>query len=140
MNERYVLLIEDDPGDRALASAELKDWAAEVVEAKDGPEGLRAISEWRNADSARPWPSLVLLDVGLPGMGGLDVLRRIRETEEAQRVPVVMFSSSALPEVIRAAYDGGANGYVIKPSDAEQFRQTVVSTAAFWLRWNHPPG
>lgn len=140
MSNRYVLLIEDDPGDRAFASAELMGWGVGIVEARDGPEGIRAISEWRSVDSSRPWPSLVLLDVGLPGMSGFEVLKRIREIEGVQRVPVVMFSSSTLPEVIRAAYEGGANAYVVKPSDAEQFRQTVGSTAAFWLRWNEPPG
>jgi CheY-like chemotaxis protein len=140
MTEKCVLLIEDDPADRAFASAELRGWGAQVVEARDGPEGVLAISEWRNGDPVRRWPSFVLLDAGLPGMGGFDVLKEIRAMDGVQRVPVVMFSSSAIPEVIRAAYQLGANGYVIKPADAEAFRKAVGAMAAYWLRWNHPPG
>ena len=140
MAETSVLIIEDDPSDRAFACAEIREWGADVTEARDGPEGLRAVEEWRKADPVRRWPSLILLDSGLPGMEGCEVLKRIRDADETRRIPVVMFSSSAMPEVIRAAYEGGANGYVVKPADAEAYRKAVGAVAAFWLRWNHQPG
>lgn len=141
MAETSVLVIEDDPNDRAFACAEIRGWGAEVIEARDGPEGLRAVEEWRKGDHpVRRWPSLILLDAGLPGMEGFEVLERIRDSEETRRIPVVMFSSSAVPEVIRAAYERGANGYVVKPADVEAYRKAVGAMAAFWLRWNHQPG
>jgi CheY-like chemotaxis protein len=140
MAETSVLVIEDDPSDRAFACAEIREWGADVIEARDGPEGLRAVEEWRKGDPVRRWPSLILLDSGLPGMEGCEVLKRIRDADETRWIPVVMFSSSAVPEVIRAAYERGANGYVVKPADAEAYRKAVGAMAAFWLRWNHPPG
>jgi CheY-like chemotaxis protein len=140
MNGKSVLVIEDNPLDRAFACAELRGWGAEVIEARDGAAGLKVVKEWRKGDPVRRWPSLILLDAGLPGMGGFEILKHLREGEETRRIPVIMFSSSAIPEVIRAAYERGANGYVVKPADAEAFRKAVGAMAAFWIRWNHQPG
>ncbi len=140
MNKPILLHVEDDFVARTMVRAVVGPDRAEVTEAADGSAALEMLEGWRAEDPARPWPALVLLDLGLPGMGGLDVLRAIRGREETRRIPVVIFSSDDQPLVIRTAYEWGANGYVTKPMSAGKFEEAVEAIAAFWLDRNRPPG
>lgn len=136
MIKTSILVVEDDATARTLIRSALDPERVEMVEAADGREALEVLDEWRNGDSRQPWPALILLDLGLPGMGGLDVLKRVRGREDTRRIPVVIFSSHDEPIVIRTAYELGANGYVKKPTRAKQFLEAVAAITAFWLNRN----
>jgi CheY-like chemotaxis protein len=96
------------------------------------PDGEAALHYLRKGAQ----PKLILLDLRLPKIDGLDVLRQIKDSEETWRLPVVILSTSSAGEDMRAAYRNGANGYLIKPLDFEQFREMIVSLCHFWLDWN----
>lgn len=136
MKEKTILIVEDEMPIRALLRNALEEFPVEIVEAADGLSALTLLEEWRKEDPFRPWPNLILLDLGLPGMGGLQVLRKIRKREEARKIPVVIFSSDDQPLVIRSAYEGGANGYVVKPGRATLLRESMKAVANYWLHWN----
>jgi two-component system response regulator len=139
-----ILLVEDDPQDaelaiRALRRANLGD---RVVVVSDGAEVLdffhcRGRHADRTMDRA---PRVVLLDLKLPKLSGLDVLRELRSLERLQAVPVVVLTSSASDPDVAAAYDLGANSYVVKPVDAASFQEAVSRLGAYWLLVNQVPG
>ncbi len=139
-----ILLVEDDAQDaelviRALARIQLGD---RVLVVSDGAEALEFI-HGRGPHARRPAdhpPKLVLLDLKLPKVGGLEVLRELRSLERLQAVPVVVLTSSeADPDVI-AAYSLGANSYIVKPVEAISFQEAVGRLGSYWLRVNQVPG
>lgn len=136
MKEKTILVVEDDVGTRALLKKLLEVGGCEPIEARDGLAALEILSDWRSEEPYRPWPHLILLDLGLPGMSGLQVLRRIRENEEMRFVPVVIFSSGDDPLVVKSAYEFGANGYVRKPAGVDSFRLAIEALCRFWCEWN----
>lgn len=138
-----VLLAEDNPSDAELILESL----ASVVDpgrlhrVHDGVEALDFLTH-SGAYATRPIEAplhLVLLDIKLPRVGGLEVLRHIRTEDRTRYVPVVMLTSSRVERDVQAAYALGANGYVQKPVDFARFREVLRCTGTFWLSMNERP-
>ena len=138
-----ILLVEDDPQDaqltlRALQSENLKN---RIVVARDGEEALDFLF-CRGPFSGRSReypPKLVLLDLKLPKVDGLQVLREIKACPELRAIPVVVLTSSSEQRDIVESYQLGVNSYIQKPVDIAQFRQTIKTLGLYWLVVNHPP-
>ncbi len=130
-----VLLVEDNPDDEALTVFALRDQTVASVEvARDGQEALDYL-----LNEGKDVPRLVLLDIKLPKIDGLEVLRRIREDERTCLTPVVILTSSDAPNDVAASYRNGANSYVRKPVDFDQFSEVIHQLGLYWLVVNEPP-
>jgi len=142
MTNRAILLVEDNPDDEALtlrAIAKNK-IVNEVTVAHDGAEALDYLFAGGGTDGpAGSTPSLILLDLNLPKVGGLEVLRRVRADERTQLIPVVVLTSSKEQEDVIAGYRCGANGYVRKPVDFGGFAEAVRILGMYWLLLNEAP-
>ena len=138
MTDRTILLVEDNPDDEALTLRAFKksDIRNEVVVMRDGAEALAYLFPG-NGDTV-PRPALILLDLNLPKVGGLEVLRRMRADERTQMIPVVVLTSSKLDEDILDSYRNGANAYVRKPVKFSEFTEAVKALGVFWLLLNEP--
>jgi two-component system, response regulator len=137
-----VLLVEDNPNDAELTIRALKkhNLANRLFHVEDGAEALdflfgRGKYEGRRTDVS---PKVVLLDLKLPKVNGLEVLRSMKGDTRLRTIPVVMVTSSAEDPDIRAAYDLGANGYVIKPVQFDSFIEAMSKVGVYWLMVNHP--
>ena len=142
---KVILLVEDNPDDEALTIRALRrnNIANEVVVAHDGAEaldylfatGLHAGRDWRVL------PQIVLLDLKLPKLDGLEVLRRVRTDERTRLLPVVILTSSDEEHDLISGYSFGANSYVRKPVDFAQFSEAVRQLGLYWLVLNEacPP-
>ena len=136
MTSQTILLVEDNPDDEALTlrAFEKSNIRNEVVVLRDGAEALAYLFPGDGA----PRPALILLDLNLPKVGGLEVLRRMRTDEQTRLVPVVVLTSSKLDEDILDSYRSGANAYVRKPVRFSDFADAVRALGVFWLRLNEP--
>lgn len=137
--DRKILLVEDNPDDELLALRALKknNIANEVVVAHDGQEALDYLfSEGSYAGQEIPLPEVILLDLKLPKVDGLEVLRRIRADERTRRVPTVILTTSNETVDIETSYDRGCNSYIRKPVDYEQFLEAVRQLGLYWLVLN----
>jgi CheY-like chemotaxis protein len=140
MDGKVILLVEDNPRDEALALRALRksNIANEVVVTRDGVEALDylfGIGTHAGRDTTL-MPQLILLDLKLPKMDGLQVLRKIRDDERTRRLPVVIFTSSSEEEDMINSYDLGANSYVRKPVDFERFLEAARQLGLYWLVLN----
>jgi two-component system response regulator len=135
MTNRSILLVEDNPDDEALTLRALKrnNILNEVTVMRDGAEALDYLFAG-SADSTLP--GLILLDLKLPKVDGLEVLRRIRADERTQLIPVVILTSSKLDDDVLAGYRGGANAYVRKPVKFSDFAKAINAVGIFWLLLN----
>lgn len=140
---KVILLIEDNPSDvdltrRALDKSHI---ANELVVAEDGESALDYL--WGAGSHAgrdvSDLPALALLDLNLPRIPGLEVLRRIRADPRSRRLPVVILTSSKEEQDIAAGYDLGVNSYIQKPVDFKQFAHCVEQLGLYWLVLNEPP-
>jgi two-component system, response regulator len=130
-----ILLVEDNPDDEELTVHALRmRTTANVEVAHDGEEALDHLF-----NDAKDMPQLVLLDLKLPNIDGLEVLRRIRADERTCLTPVVILTSSDAPIDVAAGYRHGANSYVRKPVDFDQFSEAVHQLGLYWLATNEPP-
>ena len=138
MTTRSILLVEDNPDDEILTLRALKknNILNAIAVAHDGAEALELI--FAAASSGEPLPGLILLDLKLPKIDGLEVLRRIRADERTRIIPVVVLTGSKLEEDILAGYRGGANAYVRKPVNFAEFAEAVKTLGLFWLILNEP--
>jgi len=140
MESKVILLVEDNPKDEALTLRALKksNIVNDVVVARDGVEALDYLfGTGAHADrDASDMPQLVLLDLKLPKVDGLQVLRRMREDERTRRLPVVVFTSSSEEQDLISSYNLGANSYVRKPVDFEQFLEAARQLGLYWLVLN----
>ncbi len=140
MKHKRILLVEDNPDDEALTVRALKksDVANEIIVVRDGVEAVNYLfSEGPFAGSEpNPLPHVILLDLNLPKLDGLSVLRRIRADERTCLVPVVILSSSDEEKDRTQGYLQGANSYVRKPVDFEQFLKAAVQLGFYWLVLN----
>lgn len=139
---RCILLVEDDPNDAELIimSLESNKLANEIFHVKDGEEALDYLKRRgpycsKNGEDL----ALVILDLKLPKMNGLEVLREIRNDEELKLMPVVIFTSSQEEQDIIDGYELGTNGYVVKPLDFHRFVEAVKQTGVFWGVINELP-
>ena len=143
MDKKIILLVEDNPDDEALTLRALKknNIQNEVVVARDGEEALNYLFGDAGAGSGKkpPLPMVVLLDLKLPKVDGLEVLRRIRADSRTRLLPVVILTSSKEEQDLSSGYSLGANSYVRKPVDFTQFVEAVRQLGLYWLILNEPP-
>jgi two-component system, response regulator len=130
-----VLLVEDNPNDVELTLRALhkRNLANRVVVARDGVEALEVLTH------APLPPKVVLLDLKLPRLSGLEVLKQLKSSERTKNIPVVVLTSSREEPDVAASYRLGVNSYIVKPVDFESFATAVVEVGLYWLLLNHPP-
>jgi two-component system response regulator len=135
MKTKMILLVEDNPDDVKLTLRAFKQNKIinEVVVAKDGAEALEYLAHCQTL------PTAILLDLKLPKMDGLAVLRRIRADARLKLLPVVILTSSKEERDLVDGYGLGANSYIRKPVDFEQFTEAVRQLGVYWLLLNEPP-
>jgi two-component system, response regulator len=143
MTEKIILLVEDNPDDIALTLRALKknNIANKVTVARHGEEALEYLTATGRyaGRAATDRPEVVLLDLKLPRAGGLEVLRAIRANPRTRLLPVVVLTSSSEERDIIASYDLGANSYIRKPVDFNQFVEAVRELGLYWLVLNQAP-
>jgi CheY-like chemotaxis protein len=139
---KRILLVEDDKRDVELTLTALEEnrLANEVVVVRDGAEALdylfrRGLFKLRREGN----PAVVLLDLKLPKVNGLEVLAQLKTNPELRKVPVVMLTSSAEEPDLKNAYDLGVNAYVVKPVDFQEFVRALREIGLFWAVINQPP-
>jgi len=142
-SKTILLLVEDNPSDVALTERafEKAHIVNEMVVAQDGQEALDYLwggGAYAGRDAAE-LPALVLLDLKLPKVSGLDVLRRIRADARTRRLPVVILTTSKEEQDVAAGYDLGANSYIRKPVDFRQFAAAIEQLGLYWLVLNEAP-
>lgn len=139
---KSVLLVDDDRNvaELMLLALEEANLAVEFVVASDGVEALDYLfgrGQYHDVESSPP--VVVLLDLNMPKVSGLEVLQQIRRDERLGRVPVVMLTSSSDIKDLEDCYHNGANAYVVKPVEFQQFKSTIQKLARFWTAINQPP-
>lgn len=143
MNQKFILLVEDNPDDEALTLRALRknNILNEVIVVRDGVEALDFLF-CNGVYSGRPaheMPALVLLDLKLPKIDGLEVLRQVRAQESTCCLPVVVLTSSREEGDISNSYKLGASSYIVKPVDFMKFMEIIRTIGLYWLSMNEPP-
>ena len=138
-----ILLVEDNPQDAELTTRALKknNLANRLITVEDGAEALDFIfcrGKYATRNNGQS-PKVVLLDLKLPKVSGLEVLRALKQDEKTRSIPVVIVTSSREDPDIKTAYGLGANSYVVKPVDFDAFAESVSSLGLYWLLVNQPP-
>ena len=140
MSKPYILLIEDNADDIDLTrrAFEKNHIANDVVVMRDGAQACEFLFDEQRA-TANGYPALILLDLNLPKVSGLEVLQRIRATEATRLLPTVILTSSKQDEDLIEGYRLGVNSYVRKPVDFNEFVEAVRQVGLYWLVLNEPP-
>lgn len=135
METRTILLVEDNPDDEALTQRALRmhNLGNNVVVVRDGAEALSFLLGLGDTAPAQELPELMLLDLKLPKVDGLEVLRQIRANPRTRRLPVVVLTSSKEEQDVIASYELGANSYVRKPVNFSEFLEAVRQLGLYWL-------
>lgn len=138
-NLKPILLVEDSAKDIELTLAALEDshLANRVVVLRDGSEALEYLTEHPNGTD--DFPAVMLLDIKMPKVSGIEVLRAIKSNPNLKQVPVVMLTSSREGPDLNACYELGANGYVVKPVDFAELFEAVKALGKYWAVVNEPP-
>jgi two-component system, response regulator len=143
MGDKIILLVEDNPDDVDLTVRAFKknNISNKVIVVRDGVEALdylfgRGIYAQRDI---KDLPILIMLDLNLPKINGLEVLKAIRQNEITRLLPVVILTSSNQDEDLLESYKLGANSYISKPVDFNEFMEAVKVLSLYWLLWNKPP-
>ena len=139
---RTILLAEDSPADAEMAIDALREanLANPIVHVEDGVEAMEYLQrKGRFADRSEEEPAVLLLDIKMPRMDGLEVLQRIRADERLRRMPVVILSSSREESDLVRSWNLGVNAYVVKPVDIDQFFAAVKTLGKFWAVINETP-
>ena len=139
MEDKIILLVEDNPKDVALTERALtkSNIYNKLVVARDGVEAIEYLFD--SSKEKDDLPVVILLDLKLPRVDGLEVLRRIRGDEKTRRLPVVVLTSSSEERDIIQSYDLGANSYIRKPVKFNQFAEAINQLGLYWLVLNQPP-
>jgi len=143
MNKKIILLVEDNPDDELLAirALEKNNIMNEVVVARDGTEALDYLfgaGAYAGRDMS-VMPQIILLDLKLPKIDGLEVLRRLRNDERTKLLPVVVLTSSKEDRDLTECYSLGANSYICKPVNFAQFTEAIRQLGLYWLVLNESP-
>ena len=138
---KWILLTEDNANDadlaiRALAIGETR---AEIVVARDGAEALDCLHHHGKGSEKRGNPAVVLLDLKMPRVDGFEVLEEMRADAQLKQIPVVVFTSSREVRDVTRCYQLGANAYVVKPMDFQQYVEALKGVTLFWTVTNEPP-
>jgi two-component system, response regulator len=140
---RIILLVEDNVDDERLTVRALRKSSAgnQIVVARDGAQAVGYLFERLHLEGAEPGalPDLILLDLKLPKISGIEVLERIRATTETACIPVVVLTSSDEHQDVQQCYQLGANSYIRKPIDYEEFIKTVSQVEGYWFGMNQLP-
>ena len=131
-SRRPILLVEDNPMDIDLTKIAFKKrkFINPLIIARDGEEALEFIQRWEKGE---PLPLIILLDLKLPKIDGLEVLRQLKNNEKFKMIPVVVLTSSSEDRDIKTAYQYGANSYIVKPVDFEKFMAMASEIEIYWL-------
>lgn len=135
---RPILLIEDNPMDvdLTLRAFKKRNITNPILVARDGEEALGWLPRWQ---AGEPLPAVILLDLKLPRVSGLDVLSQIKANSKFATIPVVVLTSSSEDQDVKSAYKLGANSYIVKPVDFEKFMEVVSHIEIYWILLNTPP-
>lgn len=138
MGNRPILLVEDNPVDvdLALRAFSRRKLVNPVEIARDGEEALAWIPRW---EAGEPLPLVVLLDLKLPRVDGLEVLRQYREHDVSHDLPIVVLTSSSEDKDVKTAYRHHVNSYIVKPVNFEKFMDVTAQIELYWCLLNHPP-
>lgn len=136
--DRPILLVEDNPMDVDLTTrAFTRRRIINPIEvARDGEEALTYLERW---ETGEPLPVVILLDINLPKVSGLEVLQQFKTHPRSQKVPVIILTTSAEDRDIQTAYEKGANSYIVKPVDFEKFVEVAAQIDLYWNVINIPP-
>ena len=136
---RPILLVEDNLMDIDLTQRAFRErhLSNPLIIARDGQEALDYFQKWQEGE---PLPLVILLDINLPKVNGLDVLRALKNDPEFKKLPVVILTSSGDDNDINTAYELGANSYIVKPVDFDKFVEIAHQIDLYWLAMNQPPG
>lgn len=142
-NPVEILLVEDNPRDaeltiRALRKRNLADFLFHVEDGVEALDFLFVRGKYAERDTKKPL-KVILLDLKLPRINGLEVLKTIKADDRTRAIPVVIVTSSAEDPDVQAAYELGANSYVIKPVEFDSFIEAMSKLGIYWLTVNHPP-
>ena len=138
MNTRPILLVDDSPDDvdLTLRAFKRRKLVNPIEVARDGEEALGWIGRW---DAGAPRPVVILLDVNMPKIGGLEVLRQLKSHPIYHTIPVVILTTSAFSEDVRTAHQYGTNSYIIKPVNFEKFMDVAATIELYWAVLNVLP-
>lgn len=133
-----ILLVDDNPMDVELTLRAFRrsNLANPILVARDGRDALDWIPRW---EAGEPTPIVILLDVNMPKIGGLEVLKQLKSHPELRRIPVVMLTTSEVNRDIKSAYDHGANSYIVKPVDFDNFSVVSEHIKIYWHKINKLP-
>jgi CheY-like chemotaxis protein len=133
-----ILLVEDNPMDLdlTLRAFRKKKFANEIQVARDGEEALAFLPRWETGETL---PAVILLDINLPKVNGLEVLRQLKAHERFRRIPVVMLTSSREDRDLKSAYDLGVNSYIEKPVNFSKFMEVADQIELYWCLVNQRP-
>lgn len=138
-----ILLVEDNVNDAELAISALNEYnlANKVEHVKDGPEALDYMfGTGKYEGKNKPSPKVILLDLKLPKLNGLEVLKKLKSDPKTRKVPVIMLTSSKEEPDIEQAYNLGANSYIVKPVEFDKFVDALKNVGFYWLIVNQPSG
>jgi DNA-binding response OmpR family regulator len=135
MNKIKILIVEDNEADVVLIKESLKLISADpdIVCVNDGERAIHYLSD-KDEDQEGSGPGLVLLDINLPRQSGHEVLKHIRSREKTKHMPVIMLSTSGAPRDIMESYTNGANSYIVKPIDLNEFIESMKQFSQYWLK------
>ena len=138
-----ILLVEDDPAHAEIVRRNLTEFrvANRIIHVEDGQAALDYLFRQAGYEDpqANPRPDLILLDLRLPKVDGLEVLRRIKKDAELKRIPTVVLTTSAAEVDMVQAYENGAGSYLVKPVDFDKFTKLMKAFGFYWLAWNRFP-
>lgn len=143
-NKVELLLVEDNPNDAELTIRHLKqnNMANSLFHVRDGEEALQFIfstGKFEGHGNLMQQPKIILLDIQMPKISGIEVLQKIKGDPRTQPIPVVILTSSKEDPDIQKCYALGANSYIVKPVNFESFAEAIKNLGFYWLLLNHPP-
>ncbi|MCU0549825.1 MAG: response regulator [Leptolyngbya sp. Prado105] len=135
-----LLVVEDSNEDFKMLQRLMRRMEVQnpIYRCTSGDDALEFLADAQTSGNT-PRPSVILLDLNLPGIDGRNVLEQLKQNQDLKEIPIVIFTTSSNPQDITFCYRQGANGYLIKPMDADELKKTVQAFVEFWLESNTPP-